>query len=94
MNGVHVGAAIEQKFYNARRSANHRAVQRRPARTVAEVHERRIGVDQRTNARDVTTLGRGVDGVIGPCLRRLDRHSIESANATSVRSVTCEAVTI
>ena len=65
VEGMDVGAPIQQERDHLARRRRHRPVERRAPRAVAAAHELRLGVEECAHARCITDVGREVDRMIG-----------------------------
>ena len=65
VQGMNVGASIEQKCDDFGRRCRNRPVQWRPAGTVGAMHQLRLGVQERTNQRCIPGGGRAMDRMVG-----------------------------
>jgi hypothetical protein len=65
VDGMDVGAAIEEQLDDAWRAADHGTMQRRPAGAIAGADECRVDIEQRAHTSNVATLGSYVHRMIG-----------------------------
>ena len=76
MQGMDVGAPIQQQPDDLAGRRGHRPVQRRAPRAIAAVHELRVGVEKRPHAREIAGGRRDVDRVIGRGVGRRDPAAV------------------